>query len=53
MQAEPIYDTHVKLTLTHSISTAQMIDIRFDLMQTIGSIKEAIERRYGSDPKFM
>lgn len=30
-----------------------MIDIRFDLMQTIGSIKESIEKRYGSDPKFM
>ncbi|CAD8098468.1 unnamed protein product [Paramecium primaurelia] len=54
MIAEPLaYDSTVKLTLTHNISTNKMIDIRFDLMQTIGSIKESIEKRYGSDPKFM
>ncbi|CAD8105286.1 unnamed protein product [Paramecium sonneborni] len=54
MQAGPeVNDSTVNLYLTYNISTFKMISIRFDLMQTIGSIKESIEKKYGSNPKFI
>lgn len=38
MIAEP-YDTTVKMNMTHNISSVIMMEIRFDLFQTIGSVK--------------
>jgi tubulin-specific chaperone B len=40
----------IKLNLTHNISEYKMLEIRFDLEQTILSVKESIEKRYGTSP---
>jgi hypothetical protein len=43
------YDTTVKLNMTHNLSSAVMMEIRFDLSQTVGSVKLQVQKRYGSD----
>lgn len=43
----------IKVNLEHSISSSKIPEVRYDLQQTILSIKENIEKRYGSDVKFM
>lgn len=54
MIAQPLaYDTTIKLNLTHNISSNKMIMVRFDIMQSIASVKEQIEKRYGSDAGYV
>lgn len=40
----------IKLNLTHNFSEYKMLEIRFDLDQSILSVKESIEKRYGTNP---
>ena len=40
----------IKLNLIHNISSNKMLDIRFDVCQTIYEIKISIEKRYGTSP---
>lgn len=49
MNSQPL-NTTVKLNLIHNISSNKMLDIRFDLGQTIYDIKISIEKRYGTSP---
>ena len=43
----------IKIDLEHSISSTKIPEVRYDPYQSILSIKENIEKRYGSDVKFM
>lgn len=43
----------LKVNLEHSISSSKIPEVRYDPYQSILSIKENIEKRYGSDVKFM
>lgn len=51
LQAQP--NTGIKLGLCHNISDLKMPEIRFDLDQTIASVKNSIEKRYGTKPETM
>lgn len=48
-----VENTTVKLNIEHNISSNRMIDVRFDLNQTILAVKENIESRYGSLVSYM
>jgi tubulin-folding cofactor B len=43
----------VRLSLDHSISSSKILEAKYDLNQTIRSVKENIEKRYGTDIHFM
>ncbi len=43
----------IKVNLTHNISSSKIPEVRYDVHQTVLSVKENIEKRYGSDVKFM
>ncbi|KRX04779.1 CAP Gly-rich domain [Pseudocohnilembus persalinus] len=46
-------NTTVKLNLSHNISEMKMPEIRFDLESTIATVKQSIERRYGTNAEKM
>ena len=46
-------NTTVKFSIDHNISSMKVIEARFDLNQTILSVKQNIECRYGSVTAFI
>lgn len=43
----------IKVNLEHNISSTRIPEVRYDPQQTVLSVKENIEKRYGSELKFM
>lgn len=46
-------NTTVKLNVTHSTRAMTALELRFDLTQTIASVKASLERRFGTSADYM
>jgi len=47
------FNTTVKLNLSHNLTKIRMLEIRFDLLQSVLSLKENIAKRYGTSVENM